>query len=118
MTGAIFPREYVAEIPIILETDVPEAIKIMNCSCLSGGQYLSSSDGSLVIVAAFAATRNLKNELASYATGEIPAELAYDEIKNLIEQTTIDEFNESRGVLIFFSPSDAEGNPESLGRFG
>ena len=61
LTGAIFSREDREEISAIFNTDPSEAVVILNSSCQSGGQYLPYSDGSTTIVAAFAATRDLKD---------------------------------------------------------
>ena len=62
LAGAIFSRDDMKEIAIVLQRNVDEATIIINSSCQSGGQYLTLSDGSTAVVAAFAATRNLKDE--------------------------------------------------------
>ena len=113
LAGAIFSRDDIEEIAKVLNTSAANAVIMINNSCQSGGQYLPHSDGSIAIVAAFAATRNLKDEnlrksivtkitkqylkaqrkidkviifrLAQYATGGIPADFAYEELKALID---------------------------------
>ena len=62
LAEAIFSRDDIEEIAGILKTTPTSAVIIINNSCQSGGQYLPQSDGSVAIVAAFAATRNLKDE--------------------------------------------------------
>ena len=62
LAGAIFSRDDMEEIASIFGVEPNEAAIIINSSCQSGGQYLPQSNGSAAIVAAFAATRNLKDD--------------------------------------------------------
>ena len=116
LAGAIFSRGDIEEIAAVLRYPPRETVVIINNSCQSGGQYLPHSDGSVAIVAAFAATRNLKDEnlrrslvtkstkqylkaqksidkakifqIAYYATGGVPSELSYDELKTLVDEAS------------------------------
>ena len=79
LAGAIFSRDDLEEIATVLHYPPSDAVVVINNSCQSGGQYLPHSDGSV--------------QLAYYATGGVPSELSYDELKTLVDEASSSTFS-------------------------
>nr|QMP82126.1 nucleocapsid protein [Hymenopteran phasma-related virus OKIAV229] len=114
LAGACFAREDVIKMARNINMPVPDLLIKINASCQGGGQYLKYSDGSIALVAALSATRNIKDEnlrrnivnklirqyinqgkspdkglvfeIAKFATGGVPTSLNYDEMVKVFDE--------------------------------
>lgn len=118
LAGACFCKEDLEQLATELQMDPAVMVVVINQSTQGGGHYLSHSDIDFAICAAYAATKNVKDEnlkksivvkmikqymtqgripdknririISRYATGGVPSDFSYESISELInaEQRT------------------------------
>lgn len=62
LCGAVFSRDAVKDIAIGIDVEIPTAIKIINASCTSAGQYLEDSNLGCAIAAMICATKRMSDK--------------------------------------------------------